>query len=180
MSPQGCTLVLMLDAHGLPTTGHSLAPTSYVRTPGGLGVIVDVSEDGSSVLVELGDPDAGSSDRRTFPTSDVTPISDSEHWHASRELAPTPSNSGSESLNPAQRLTIESDYSGHVVLVEILESEPSSLTLARFPVRVTMSTGWVVKLGQSGAVLEEEAPEGEGFCPHGIHHSQVCKQPDCL
>jgi len=32
-----------------------------------------------------------------------------------------------------------------------------------------------------GTVVEivEEVEEGAGFCPHGIHHSRWCAQPDC-
>jgi hypothetical protein len=60
-------------------------------------------------------------------------------------------------LNTAQLKALE-DYSGTVTAVEQIDSEPSTPAFDLFPVRVTMSTGWIVTLGQYGGVLAEQAP----------------------
>lgn len=58
------------------------------------------------------------------------------------------------SLNIAQQKTLE-DYNGHVVSVERDHNNPRTPRAGLYPVIVTMSTGWVVRLGQFGGVMAE-------------------------
>lgn len=46
-------------------------------------------------------------------------------------------------------------YGGIIVGIKRLDNEPSNKWTGTYAVEVTFSTGWVVKVGQYGAVLSE-------------------------
>lgn len=60
-------------------------------------------------------------------------------------------------LNDAQRMTAM-DYSGTITSTRVATGEYSDERTFGHAVEITFSTGWVVKVGRYGAVLDETPP----------------------